>query len=1594
MSKLTKRITAMLLIGMLVLGSAPGTVFATSTDVDPGQTSEIAQEAFAEETSETPASAGETSETAEETSEVPAAAGETAKKASAEEEVVVQYYTVTLDANGGYFENEWDDAIGDYVQQAEVVEKLIPVDGTVAAFPVFTDQDVEVMLFAGWSLKRDGELVIMGDEEYTPVDNCVLYAVWQVKDAFVGETEGHEVNDEENIEQTDGVQEFEEVDAVAGDTVAEEEVRVEEDAASESDSIETVSEEKVTEFEQEENSNVEDFSDIVNENESVAEEKINENLLQEEGAKVALEDTVVDSGECGENVAWTLTGTGYEYTLFISGSGAMYNYDNTTNRSPWNQYKDDIYHVTIEDGVTSIGDYAFYANSNIESVSLSDSITSINQYAFCYCRKISNMNIPPNIEYIGYSAFCACEVWDVELTLPNSIISLGDYAFASCYSITKLKIPDAITEIGEGVFYSCNSITELNIPENITSIGKYSFQGLGIKELVIPGTVNKLGFGAFSATSVENVEISEGVNDIGAYCFQECRDLKHIALPNGITEINMGTFDNCLSLKLLDIPYGVTSIDNFAIPGSLVSLRIPETVTYIGGSNGSSQKTIYLYYGTEKQWNHVDNHGYYYKFYFVTAPVTGIECSRSEYIVGIGNTLEVRANLIPADATCNIITWEIEDNSVADIFWYDNINWPDRDSRVCYVIGRKIGSTLLKCTSADGQYTYLCNITVKRDAVSGISKSFNDNVDVGVGRSIKLSASVTPFYAANKNIIWSSSDDNIVVVDEDGNITGISIGEATITAMTEDGCYKATCAVTTYIPVSEIELSESSLTLTKGSSKIVYATIRPDNVDEGHKKLRYNISDRNIINVVDYYENDSRGCRIIAQKGGQTRVEVSSDDGQIKEYIDVTVIVPVSEVSFLSDSVSMHVDEKKQLTAKISPNDATNKRIYWSSSNEDVAKVNENGEVTALKLGETTITAVTEDGGHSASCKVSVIVPATGVELNKNNIDIFENGTETLAVTVSPEDAGDKSVVWSSSNNTIVTVDQKGMITAVKAGTATITVKSNDGGYTAACTVTVSHAWNEKYTVDCDATCSEEGAESIHCSVCNAIDATTVRSIPKKEHNYGAWSITEEATCTQEGSKEKVCADCEDKVTETIPATGHTWNEDYTVDKQATYTEEGSESIHCSVCGEIKEGTSKLIAKLPKPMSMVEVSGIVDIIYTGNVIKQDIVIKDGEAKLIQDTDYTVSYSNNKNAGNATVTITGIGDYTGTKNLTFIINSAPISNTTITGLTAKTYTGKALFESPVVKNGIITLNGGTDYDVSYRNNMNAGTATVTITGKGNYTGTKTATFKINKAAQSITAKAGTSSVAVGKTTTVSISGAKGAKFYKSSNTAVATVSSTGVVTAKKVGKVTITATSAATSNYKAASKTVTIKVVPAATSSFTATNLSTGIKLTWKKVTGANAYFIYRGSTQIAAIKNGSTVTYTDKKANTNGAKYTYKIIASASATGRSTLSKSVTTYCVARPTISTLTNSAAAKMTVKWGKNTKATGYQIQYSTSKTFVSGNKTANVTKAATVSKVIGSLTKGKTYYVRIRTYKTVGSTKYWSTWSPAKSVKISK
>jgi len=388
--------------------------------------------------------------------------------------------------------------------------------------------------------------------------------------------------------------------------------------------------------------------------------------------------------------------------------------------------------------------------------------------------------------------------------------------------------------------------------------------------------------------------------------------------------------------------------------------------------------------------------------------------------------------------------------------------------------------------------------------------------------------------------------------------------------------------------------------------------------------------------------------------------------------------------------------------------------------------------------------------------------------------------------------------------------------------------------------------------------------------------------------------------------------------------------------------------------------------------------------------------------LTEGIDYEAVFSNNTYIGDASVTITGIGDYKGTVTKTFkivgraedeithfTVEHEPIGEYTYSGeaftpaITSVSAVGKGTSE-------VVPLVEGEDYEVLYENNTNAGTGQIVVCGLNYYMGAKTIPFTINKAPQTITAKAKASTIFVGKSTGITVSGAKEGVTYKSSDTKIATVTTKGVVKGVKSGTVKITVTTPG-KNYVKNTKTVTIKVVPASTTSLTAANQATGVKLTWKKITGVTGYKVYRGSTLLKKITSASTVTYTDTKANTNGTKYTFKVVPYISTVDGT--AKSVITYRVSRPAISSATNSAAGKATVKWGKNSKATGYEIWYSTSSSF-STKKTATVTKNTTVSKTLSSLTKGKTYYVKIRSYKTVSGKKYYSAWSVVKTVKITK
>lgn len=258
-----------------------------------------------------------------------------------------------------------------------------------------------------------------------------------------------------------------------------------------------------------------------------------------------------------------------------------------------------------------------------------------------------------------------------------------------------------------------------------------------------------------------------------------------------------------------------------------------------------------------------------------------------------------------------------------------------------------------------------------------------------------------------------------------------------------------------------------------------------------------------------------------------------------------------------------------------------------------------------------------------------------------------------------------------------------------------------------------------------------------------------------------------------------------------------------------------------------------------------------------------------------------------------------------------------------------------------------------------------------------------------ATQNITLNAPNTSFVIGGTSVFSTTGNKTTVTYSSSNTSVATVDSkTGKVTAKAVGTAKITATAASSASYNKATKSVTIKVLPKATSKITLANTTSGVKITWAKVTGATGYYIYRGSTLIKKITSGSTVSYTDTGAKTNGGSYSYKIVPFASVGNGASATKAIKR--ITTPSFTSIKNPLAGTGVFTWKANSKATGYEIVYKTAST----RKTVTVYGYNANGIYLSSLKKGTTYSLYVRTFITSKGVKYYSAWSPAKTIKITK
>ncbi|MCD8009274.1 MAG: leucine-rich repeat protein, partial [Lachnospiraceae bacterium] len=1176
---------------------------------------------------------------------------------------------------------------------------------------------------------------------------------------------------------------------------------------------------------------------------------------EEDTSESEAEAETVASGTCGDDLTWVLDSNG---VLTISGTGAMTDFS-APNQVPWhNSYASSIAEIVMEEGVTSIGSYAFSYCTNLLSVTIPDSVTSIGNQSFFLCESLTSITIPKSVYYIDSRAFQSCYSLtsiavdsentcysssdgilfnndftafliypvgktDTTYAIPDTVTYVGDYAFYNCLNLVSVTIPDSVTAISSYMFQACYYLTYVAIPDSVTSIGSGAFYGCSrLASVTIPDSVTAIGNGAFSYSGLTSVTLPDGVTSIDA--FGNCTSLTSVTIPGSVTSIGSYAFYNCTSLTSVTILDGVTTIyaNAFLQCTALTSVTIPTSVTYIGKYAFSDCWNIsdVYYTGSESEWAAISIYSYN----------TNLTSASIHY------NYDADAGETSADESSESVT----DSEAETETETETEAQPEDESD----------------TSSDS--------VQEAATASGRSLSLNSSLS-GRGAVVSLMA-----YTG-----FTTSTDSTQTT----TFTGLVSGEAYVLLVMRDAEAEDLLAADNLLYIAQANADESG--------SITFSYIPRETVD-GAVSYAYGTSSQNLTDAEITLEADS-----FAYTGG--------------------AIKPLATVIY--NGVTLEAD------------------VDYTMSYSDNTEV---GTATATIKGR-------GDYAGTVTQEFTIIKAEQTLTASIDTSELLVGDTAQITA------AAQGTLSYESSDTSVATVDETGLVTGLSAGTAAITVTAaatdSYNAATATLTITVTKITNLS---DCTVTVA---------SVTYTGSALTpVVTVADEDGN----TLTKGTDYT---------VTCEDNmVNASSYAVTVTGLGDYTGNATATFTIAKANLSNCTVTA-------------------------ANATYTGKALTPAVTVKNGSATLAS-SNYTVSYSNNTNAGTGTVTVTGKGNYTGTVTATFTIAKANLANYTVTAANA-TYTGKALTPAVTVKNGSATL-ASSNYTVSYSNNTNAGTGTVKVTGKGNYTGTATATFTIAKASQTVTASAGASTIYAGKTTTVTGTGT-GSITYSSSDTSIATVSSSGKVTGKKPGTVKITVKAAGNSNYNAASATITIKVKLNKATISSLTNTSKGITVKWKKVTGASGYYIYRKTSggkykKIATVTGGSTVKYTDTAVKSkNGTTYIYAVRAYSGSSQGSYTGKTVVR--LTGVSISNLKNVKTKKITVKWSKNSKATGYQIQYSTSSSF-SSKKTVKVKGYKNVSKTISSLTKGKKYYVRVRAYKTVSGTTYYSAWSSKKSVKISK
>lgn len=661
--------------------------------------------------------------------------------------------------------------------------------------------------------------------------------------------------------------------------------------------------------------------------------------------------------------------TNIEKITLTAGTGAMQDF------GPQGQNKIAIYNTT-----------PWYINrENLKELTIADGITNIGDYAFCGFDKASQLVIPQTVTKIGASAFENCSVL-TSLEIPEGVTSIGEAAFSGCSKLASVNIPKDITRIEASTFNGCSALTEIVIPGGVTSIGASAFSGCsGLAALDIPIGVTAIGEAAFSGCSgIRQFAIPCGVTKIENSVFSGCSSLSYINIHSGIASIGDNAFNGCSDLKSIELLYYVDSIGASAFAGcsGLDSLTVYNRKCTFGENSVAPNTTVYGFsYSTAETYANSNGNK------FVSLDATHVH----EYDY-------------ECDRICNICGFERDVDHAYDSACDDTCNY----------CGQK-----RKAPHVDDDVNYYCDVcgAYLLDIAIGEKKE----VYVNAGEIVYLKFS--PPYSGNY-VFYSRAN-----ADTNGTVGYICDSEMNI--------------LTREVGDWEYYNFNIDTILTKG--KVYYLGVQ-----------FYDTKDSGIIPVnLSFYEEDHLSTHIEHKDSTCTEhgydMVVCDNCGAIvsktelpfaHQYTSVVTPSTCSEQGYTTYTCSLCSYSYKDNYTEALNHPTRSWHIEKNPTTSEEGLMVETCDICSAKTNEMTIPKLRPDF-------------VTGIELTPNKIAMNIGETANITATVTPTTAVDKSVIWSSSDNDIVSVDG-GVVTAKALGVAVITAETTDGGYKDFCIVRVA----------------------------------------------------------------------------------------------------------------------------------------------------------------------------------------------------------------------------------------------------------------------------------------------------------------------------------------------------------------------------------------------------------------------------------------------------------------------------------------------------------------------------------------------------------